>query len=238
MPPLTIFLDTNVFICGSDKAKNPKLEDFNEAPLKTLRELFKEKGIRLLVPEMFELEMARKIEKGAARIYDKLKNLAIDFKDTPSYIPTQFHNTEFNKVDHVAIGQKITSEWVNFKNDFTVEKLDLVSDLNKVIQQYLQVELPFSNEKGKQKEFPDAFMVNVIEDYQVNKKGNIAIITSDKDFGNYFRRKKYFKVYSTLKDYLKAFQPDEDSSEKVKIDVSDITVPTTTEDIEELKGVY
>ncbi len=237
MPPLTIFLDTNVFIFGSDKADNPKIADFNKPPLSRLRQLFENKGLRLLMPEMFSMEMDRKIDKGARRIVEKFKNINSDFKDTPSYIPSQYHNSQLSSVNFSQISEKMHSEWNQFKNDFTLENLELVADLNKVIQQYINIELPFSNKKGKQKEFPDAFMANVIEHYQCTNGGNIAIISSDGDFRDYFRSKKYFKVYTTLKSYLEAFQLDELASDKLEQDVSDITIPTTTEDLEELKSV-
>ena len=103
--------------------------------------------------------------------------------------------------------ESLQENWEKFKELFNVERLPLVGSIDNVVDWYFQVEAPFSEKKKK--EFPDAFILSVLDEYHREHHGaHIAVISKDKDFSNACMTRRYLHNFQEISEYIKAFEPE------------------------------
>lgn len=130
---------------------------------------------------------------------------------------------------------ELKSQWEQFKLHFVVEELPFVGDINHVVEWYFSVEPPFSEKKNK--EFPDAFILSVLEAYHNDHKANIAVVSGDKDFSEACKIRRYIYHFDSLKEYINMFKPELTKEQHLTEEPVDPTQPIVTEDLQELKAI-
>ncbi len=222
--PINLYIDTEVF-----KRNDLRLDT---GGFRELKDTFVKGELRLLVPGMMERELFRKYEeraKEAAEIVKKAHDLhpvsSLQLGDLPSR----------NELEKQCLAE-LKRQWEVFKEHFIVEKLPLVGNLEDVVNWYFEIKAPFASSRGKQKEFPDAFILSALEHYHQENQASIAVITNDGSFGEACVSRRYIGYYSELRDYIKAFIPDR-TTEDFNSEPIDLTQPIVTEDLTALKEI-
>ncbi len=128
----------------------------------------------------------------------------------------------------------LQQQWETFKEHFIVEALPLVGNLEEVVKWYFADILPFASSRGKQKEFPDAFILSALDQYHKQHNASIAVVTNDHGFGEACGSRPYIEHYRILDQYIKAFAP-EFTSDTIEIESLDLTKSIVTEDLSALK---
>lgn len=222
--PTTLYVDTE-FI----KRQGLRLDT---KAFKILKETFVKNGIRLLVPAMMEKELLRHFYRQAVKASESLSKA---YKEYPigklGYTEIPMEKTLIEECV-----KKMHKEWESFKEHFTVEALPIVSNIETVVDWYLEVKPPFADKNGKQKEFPDAFILNTIDDYYSKTSSNVAVVSADGDFKTACENRRYIWHFSDLEDYINAFKPELEAPGKYREPI-DPTKPITTEDLSEIKSI-
>ena len=165
--------------------------------LNTLKEKAPEGTLRLLVPEIMKRELSRRFEKEAANNTPRKANKAHTINKSP---PVKSSSQKYI--------EKKNRKWFSFKKHFKVEELGIVGSLEDVIDWYFKVQSPFKESDGKRKEFPDAFIISVLDQYHSqHRHEKIAVISCDNDFKEACEsRSSYTYYFSSLDEYIKAFE--------------------------------
>ena len=220
--PTALYIDTEVF-CRNNLR-------FDTKSFKELRATFVKGGLRLLVPAMMERELVRKFQERAKEVAQGLTAAhrkhpieALDLRLLPS-------EQELEK----QCFEKLYKNWEIFKEHFTVEPLPLAGRMEDIAGWYFDVEAPFSEGK-KSKEFPDAFIISVLEKYHRDHSVRIAVISADGDFKNACVRRHYLSHFREIENYIDAFKPEFTKTDDGEI--IDPTKPITTEDLTEMKAI-
>ena len=111
----------------------------------------------------------------------------------------------------------------------------MLGDLNLVVDWYFSFQPPFSPDKKK--EFPDAFILSALDFYHNDHKANIAVVSMDGDFCTACKIRRYIQHFTSLEEYIKAFEPELTRERYVIEEPVDPTQPIVTEDLTELKAV-
>ena len=221
--PTTLYIDTNIF-------KQHGLR-FDTKEFSRLQEIFVREGLRLLVPEIMEKELERLFKKDAseavkalvkARNEYSIRLLKLDELPTKADLEARSRNEMMKK-------------WEDFKKHFVVEELPLVGNFDDVIDWYFEIRPPFAKGK-KEKEFPDAFIISVLDQYHKKHNASIAVISLDGDFRKACEMRRYIDHYLKLGDYIDAFEPEFDIKD-LELPEIDPIIPITTEDLTVLKEI-
>lgn len=223
--PTSLYIDTEFF-------KRQGLR-FDTKAFKVLTATFVKGGLRLLVPSIMERELFRHFAKEA----EKAANAVISaHKAHPVSNLALFELYSQEDLKAKCI-EEMNRQWSSFKEHFVVENLPIVGNLEDVVDWYFEVRPPFSDKNGKQKEFPDAFIMSVLDQYHKQHHANIAVISADGDFSQACaNRRRFIWHFSDLEKYIEAFQPELSGKERLLGEV-DPTKPITTEDLTELKAI-
>lgn len=220
--PTALYIDTECF-------KNQGLH-FDTRPFEALKGTFVKGGLRLLVPAIMERELfrhyqgqAKKAAEAVITAHGKYPINKLSLAELPSQEELETKCFEAMK-----------QQWSSFKEHFVVENLPMVGNLEEVINWYFAILPPFSEKKLK--EFPDAFIISVLDQYHKQHHANIAIIGKDDDFKKACESRRYMMYFPDLEKYIKAFQPELSDKERSPPDIDPIK-PITTEDLTELKAI-
>ncbi len=222
--PTSLYIDTQVFVRNGYR--------FDTQVFTQLLDTFVKGGIRLLIPEMMERELLRKFDEQAEKVAQALINA---HKTHPISSLSLVDLPPKDELKSKCYDEMVR-QWETFKEHFRVEELPLVErNLKEAVDWYFRKEPPFSNPK-KPKEFPDAFILSALEHYHEEYKANIAVVSGDGDFIKACVLRRFIVHFSSLDDYIKAFEP-ELTSEDLERPVIDPTRPITTEDLTELQAI-
>ncbi len=220
--PTSLYIDTQVFVRNGYR--------FDTQVFTQLLDTFVKGGIRLLIPEMMERELLRKFDEQAEKVAQALIN-AHKTHPIPSLSLVDLPPKDELKS---KCYDELICQWETFKEHFFVERLPIVGNLEDTIDWYFKKEPPFSERKPK--EFPDAFILSALEHYHKEHKANIAVVSGDGDFREVCARRRFIAHFSSLDEYIKAFEP-EIKSEDLERPAIDPTRPITTEDLTELQTI-
>lgn len=220
--PTAIYIDTEVFFRNGLR--------FDTKDFVAIRETFVKKGLRLLVPEMMERELFRHFQRRAKVSADEVTKAhqqhPIDLLELSPLPPiAELENRCF---------EALREKWEVFKDHFTVEILPLVGRLEDVVDWYFSIEAPFAEGK-KAKEFPDAFILSVIEDYCRRHSSRVAVVSFDGDFSTACAKRSSISHFERIGSYIDAFKPE--LTKTNDIDIIDPTKPIATEDLTEIKAI-
>lgn len=220
--PTSLYIDTQVFVQQGHR--------FDTQAFTDLLDTFVKGGIRLLIPEMMERELLRKFDEQAIKAAQAL----IKAHKTHPIASLSLIKLSTKEELQSKCYDKMVRQWETFKEHFMVEELPLVErNLKEAVDWYFRKEPPFSNPK-KPKEFPDAFILSALEHYHKEHKANIAVVSGDGDFREVCARRRFIAHFSSLDEYIKAFEPELQGDAPPVIES---TRPITTEDLTELKAI-
>ena len=219
--PTSLYIDTQVFVRNDGCRVNTRA-------FTRLLDTFVKGGIRLLIPEMMERELLRKFDEQATKATKAL----INAHKTHPIASLSLIELPTEEELQAECYQEIVHQWEAFKEHFIVEKLPIVGNLKDTIDWYFKKEPPFSEKKPK--EFPDAFILSALEHYHKEHEANIAVVSGDGDFREVCARRRFIAHFSSLDEYIKAFEPELQGDAPPVIA---LTRPITTEDLTELKAI-
>ncbi|KAA5536231.1 hypothetical protein F0919_00770 [Taibaiella lutea] len=184
-----VFLDTSVFI------KENYLEGTR---IKELLRLSKELFLKIVVPEIVIAEVKNNFKKSLQEVNDKigilkkgegkyLKNLPLYFDSLKDYNLFQVC-TEFDEKFDIAL--------VEAKAIIIPYKL---MNVQPVFEKYFNGDYPFKG-KNKKVEFPDAIILQMLEEWCIETKTECTIFSMDHDLQNY--KHGTFKTVNSYEDYL------------------------------------
>lgn len=194
-----IFLDTGIF-----ESEN----FFRGRKLKTLGHLSKDGIVNLKITDIVYNEILGRFRKNltkaksAFRRVDKelekdgriLKNLEDDYRP---YFPMPKINIE-------EVEQKLKAKLDAFIEDSKIEIIDCTkASVSEVFGQYFRQERPFG-EGQKKSEFPDAFTLNIIEQWCKEHDQKAYIFALDKDITEYKSNSGFIIPINDLAQYLDA----------------------------------
>ena len=220
--PTSLYIDTEVF------KRNDLRLDTNDFQL--LKDTLGNRGLRLLVPQMMERELFRHYEN---RARDSARDLEKAHTNHPIGDLSLVDLPPRTELEEKCYRELYLS-WEAFKGHFVVEHLPLIGSLDDVVNWYFNVQPPFS--ETNKKEFPDAFILSSLEEYHHKHNANIAVVTSDGEFGKACQQRSHIDHYKSLQNYVKAFEPAHRPKGR-HCEPIDSAQPTATEDLAELKAI-
>lgn len=220
--PTSLYIDTAFF-----KAQGLR---FDTRAFTELTSTFAKGGLRLLVPKMMERELLRHFSREAENAANAVA------KAHKAYPVNNLALVEPSSQDELKTKciEEMNRQWSLFKEHFVVENLPIVGNLEDVINWYFDIRPPFSDKKPK--EFPDALILSVLDQYHLEHYANIAVISLDGDFKSACASRHYIWYFRDLETYIRAFKPQLLGKERLPGDV-DPTKPITTEDLTEQKAI-
>ena len=176
--PINVTIDTNAFFATK--------YDFSEnSPLDLLRNYVKNDKIKVVLSDIVIREAKNHISKQVSDVCGIARNLRTEcLKTSTEHLITyvgldRLLELTRNKKELMTNGTKLFDDFIN---DINAEILhsDLI-DLDKVIEDYFEINPPFQSGEKKRKEFPDAFIASQItKRFGENEK--VAIISADNGF--------------------------------------------------------
>jgi len=171
-----VFLDTNVYI-----GKNYQ---FLTHSLGAVRELCEQDEIRLIVTDVTSEEVKSHIRGAAAEtaaVMKKVKKEAMLIRNLPD-IPAF---GIFTTISSEEIETKILADWEEFIASDGVEMLSVDGVVpSRVFKKYFSVSAPFAL-GAKEKEFADAFVLERLSDFSLERGHPVHVISNDKDLAKY-----------------------------------------------------
>jgi hypothetical protein len=205
--PTAFFLDTSIL--------DGQQYNYSSAALSSFVPVARERGLKLLLPDPTEREIRRHID---ARSKDALDALELARRKAPflskwkDFPPaTTGWRTDW-EVKRVA-----TKEWGEFLNQFNVVKLNYEGvDIEEVMGWYDSVTPPFRSEKGKKKEFPDAFAIAILAGYASRTDSVLAVVSADPDFRLACGRYSSLMYFSALPAFTELMLADSTKIESLR----------------------
>lgn len=201
--PEVVFLDTQVF----DSA-GFNLDSKNFA---ALTKHLESKRLKLLLTDITRSEIASRIEKNVRKdveAHDKLKKSArvIHKSADPKIAPI------FDDLDPVGISGELNSVVKAFLDKYEIETLDATEgDTKSVFEKYFAGEPPFGDASNKKSEFPDAFVIQALEQWIEDNDEDLFVVTGDELFATACAANPRIHVKDTLAALLDHVASDEDA---------------------------
>lgn len=236
--PISIFLDTNIFISQKYDFSDTKNSDFNN-----LVKMVNDGKIKLYISQIVEHEVKKHIKEDILEIFKEVKksrNIVLK-KISKNYLQTPVLSNLFSfyNLKKDDISEEIISKFDKFLKDSKVCKLDCKNiDPQQIIVDYMDSNPPFENKEKKKYEFPDAFMIAKLK-RSFNEKNPIYVITKDEGFkkaieniagleGKYDNLKEVFdlinrenEIYNEIKEFLSNSTHTTEILEKLKEEIKD-----------------
>jgi hypothetical protein len=171
-----VFLDANIYI-----SKNYQFLTHSLGSIKKLRD---SDEILLVMADVTEMEVRSHIcaeSLEAASALKKVKKEAMLIRNLPE-VPAYGIFTSLSAED---IEKKIVSDWEKFLGGSGIERLT-VDDVvpSRVFKRYFLVRPPFAV-GAKEKEFADAFVLERLVDFSLERSQPIHVISTDKDLARF-----------------------------------------------------
>lgn len=180
----SIVLDTCFFV--------QKLFDFNNPEIENLEKFGHSGAINIYLVDITVREIEKKIEDVVEDIHGRLGGSA--FRVLGSFPLYKRFRTTYTK-------EKMVSYlWDQLHNFILKSKTKIITSSNispeKVFNRYFSEAAPFESSKGKNRksEFPDAFMLEAIAEFFLEKKERAYVVTKDSDWET-FCNKTYIDIF-------------------------------------------
>ncbi|WP_339052755.1 PIN domain-containing protein [Fusobacterium animalis] len=167
--PISIFLDTNIFISQKYDFSDTKNSDFNN-----LIKMVNDGKIKLYISQIVEHEVKKHIKEDIFEIFKEVKksrNIILK-KFSKNYSQTSVLSNLFSfyNLKKDDISEEIISKFDKFLKDSKASKLDCKDiDSQQIIVDYMDSNPPFENKEKKKYEFPDAFMIAKLKKFVAKK---------------------------------------------------------------------
>ncbi len=185
-----IVLDTNIFV----------KENFLEG--KRIRQLLKfseEEKIKIVMTKITIGEVKSRFKKFSGKAVQDLNEFKNQFESR-----VLRNNSAGKKIFERIVNKDIEKEFNDEFDAILLKSKVLVIDyrelnIETVFEKYFKNEFPF-NGGDKKNEFPDAFALDLIEKWCIEKKIKCNVFSSDKDFLNF--ESEHFEITKDYENYL------------------------------------
>ena len=201
-----VFVDTSIYIAENYFAPNNRIL--------ALRNLVESGVISVVSTKITNIEVLRHFKDGVTAAWNDVTNKHRSLKcfdiarpffneSTKEYLP-EMCETIFNEFQQKAHVYSIGFEYC--------------SDVETIFEKYFKGEKPF-NEGEKKHEFPDAFVLQMLEQYcQRNGLKNIVVLSVDKDMTSYASP---YLIITDYKQYLTDKQAEAKTLENIRKSIHD-----------------
>ena len=155
------------------------------ASVVSLFELLKSKDIKLLVHPVLDREIRKHIkDSGVFKSVEKLKNILSQMKNF--MIKNRYcDNKLIENLNNTNVDNLLSEAYSKYYSDAII--LDY-PDPKIIFSQYFNNIAPFSKEKNKKSEFPDAFIIQSVKDYlSLNPNERLLVVSGDNDWKAAFK---------------------------------------------------
>lgn len=219
-----VFIDTNVFISEKFRLSNHKFEK--------LKKYTEEAQIILLYNEITEKELEVHIKE---KIEEGIKSYNKVLKKYPllEYLGKGvLEELKENKKEKIYLSLKKDLDC--FFDDSI--NLPLKIDIKLVLEDHFNFKLPFTQKK--QHEFKDAFVIQMLKNYQKQNNEKVYIISQDKDFKGAFDNDKNFIIFEDLGKFIEKIEIEQLRRENEKLLINKIRDGEINEAIEDFIKNY
>lgn len=168
-----VFLDTNIFV-GQNF-------DFENQILKTFSNLAFEGKIEFYLTEITQREIVKQIKDSvdsSRESFNLFKKNARIFQNS-RVLPLQ---ALYKKIDYESCILDFNQQFNDFQKLAKVKIIDCFSvNANKIFNDYFSVNAPFGMQ-GKEKEFPDAFVIEALRNWTKIDGTKLYVVSKDSDF--------------------------------------------------------
>jgi len=212
--PTAVFLDTSVF-AGQQY-------DFESTALASFVPVAKKQGLKFLLPDPTRREIVRQIHDRSREALDalaKARRQAPFLKKWKHFPPVTKPSSTLSDLDAVEweVGRIALAEWRAFLEQLDVAKLAYDGvNLQEIMLWYMSGTAPFG-EGSKRKEFPDAFVVAMLDAYARKNECVIAVVSADKDFRLACERYPSFLYFDTLPRLTERLLADPETIERLRL---------------------
>lgn len=205
-PTDIVFLDTSIYV--------RQQFNFSSTPLASMAKAAKTRSLSVVIPEVTEREIKRKITEIAENAAHAIDEVARKHSHT-KYLEGSDILSQETSIHISKLKQVLNAQFDEFINHFSVDRLSLSDvSLSEVVDWYFKIQPPFAEGK-KSKEFPDAFVVSSLDAY-CSKTGNkVAVISTDNDFESASAKRDHFEYFKSISAYLEAMQQCVDQVDRI-----------------------
>lgn len=201
----TIFLDTCIF-----DAQN---YNFESREFSLLKEHFPKQSLVLLLPDPTEREINRHLQTRANEAEKALRTAQIKAPFVRKLAGWPSIGKKEGEIQS-ELFQHALNDLNEFLTFYTTKKLGYQGvDVVNVMNSYDEMRPPFG-EGAKRKEFPDAFVVEILDYYFATTKKNVTVISKDSDLEKACHSRPHLKYFSSLGAYVAATKQENESISK------------------------
>lgn len=206
MPPHTpevVFLDTQVFDAAGF--------NLDSKHFVALKKHLDSKRLKLLTTDITGSEISGRIDKNVRKdieAHEKYKKSArVIHKSTDKKVSPVFED-----LDADSISKELVAVVESFLNKYAIETLDATDgDAGLVFDKYFAGDPPFGNTSDKKNEFPDAFVIQALEQWIKDNDEDLFVVTDDALFGAACAANPRIQVKDTLAALLDHVASDDDA---------------------------
>lgn len=191
---INVFIDTSIFVAeGYVKGRS----------IVTLFDAAHDEKIRILLPDVTDFEIQRHVHDDVAKNHGRnhVKELRRSF--IYAVDECMAHIDALAEIDEETIEAKVKEKLNAQLSGKGVLRLTLseVFDVRKVMEKYYSSTAPFSSKKKS--EFPDAFALQMLEDWCADNAETCIILSHDPDLKSY---SSPFLEYKELSDFVASLE--------------------------------
>jgi len=191
--PLTVFLDTNVFI--------KSCFNFSSGQLNNLKKYCEAGLIKILTNDIVIREVSNNIKMEVPLASSHIRNSIKNEKYISELRNSELHSYVFKDFRDEGWDEYILHQWDNFRDELDFEKINLSSvDFISIINDYFERKPPF--EETKKEEFPDAIIIDSIKKYSEKTYSNIIVVSGDKGWENVFNDNPKIELVNEISELL------------------------------------
>jgi hypothetical protein len=193
--PAAIFLDTCIFEGQRYNFNSRQFEQFKEHVNSTQKSL--------LVPDPTRLELKRHIKEHSSSAASALKGLQKKIKLVSKALDWPLKKSKPDEVE-AQIYSTTSSELKEFLTELHAVDLNYAGvDIAQVMEWYDTTAAPFG-EGTKRKEFPDAFVVAILDNYCRQNLATVAVISCDSDLKKACSGREHLQFFESLDSFVAA----------------------------------
>lgn len=177
-----ISIDTSYF-------ENQKF-NFEGPTLSTLKQFSKGNPIKFIISNIICKEIHSHLLKISNEMETAIKKYQKESSDNDTFLRNSLKETLENRF---LSFMKSTGLHIIEASDFPIS-------LDKIIDNYFEGNPPFS--KNKKYEFPDAFALEILEEYGKSNNAKVVVVSKDPDWKNYSDKSLYLEYYDDLSDAI------------------------------------
>lgn len=209
--PLNVTIDTNIFISN-------KFDIDVKSTLGLLVKYVNNNQIRVFLSNIVIAETLKHIEEKSNELADEINGRLKKMKKNYSsnFLKNANIDIDFHKINKDEFKEKNKQEFKSYLRHLQAEVLKIENiDVNKIFKNYFKSFPPFESKSGKKSEFPDAFIIEQINN-RFSSGEYFAVISNDKGFQHFFKDLDRVSIYNSLGElYDKIKQQDKMYSDSV-----------------------